>query len=210
MTTAAEIATLIKLDHFAASFARRKDKDLPFDPAALPNNLAVILDANFYIDAAQHKLPDAIKDFVTGRAIIHSSVVCSELAIAYGILDPEHKETPRNLKAIHAILSSIDETDIVSPNEIAWIKAGVISGTLARTQYGAKAKSALTKEENACRQGLRRRLMNDALIFLSASEANAILVSANIKDMDLMLQIIPNANILLYRPTPAKSTPGNE
>jgi hypothetical protein len=77
----------------------------------------------------------------------------------------------------------------------------VISGTLARIQYGAKAKSALTKEENACRQGLRRRLMNDSLIFLSASEANAILLSANIKDMDLMLRIIPNANILLYRPT---------
>jgi len=205
MSSAAEIAASIEPDKFTASIARRMDKDLPFDPTALPNDLPVILDASFYIDAAKQKLPKPIKAFVAGRTVRHSSVVCSELSITYGILDPEHEHSSRNLKAIHAILSSIDETNIVSPSPNAWIKAGVISGALARTQYGAKTRSALTPVEKCCQQGLRGRLLNDALIFLSAFEAGAILVSANIKDVDLMLRIVPIANVLLYRPLPAGS-----
>jgi predicted nucleic acid-binding protein len=202
MSSAAEIAASIEPDKFTASIARRMDKDLPFDPTALPNDLPVILDASFYIDAAKQKLPKPIKAFVAGRTVRHSSVVCSELSMTYGILYPEHKETSQ---AINAILSSIDETNIVFPSANAWIKAGVISGALARTQYGAKTKSALTPDQICCQQGLRRRLLNDALIFLSAFEAGAILVSANIKDIDLMLRIVPIANVLLYRPLPAGS-----
>jgi predicted nucleic acid-binding protein len=205
MSTAAEIAASIEPDKFTASIARRKDKDLPFDPTALPNDLPLILDASFYIDEAKQKLPQRIKAFVAGRTITHSSVVCSELSITYGILDPEHKETSRNLQAIHAILSSIDETNIVTPSANAWIKAGVISGALARTQYGVKTKSTPTPDEKNYQQGSRRRLLNDALIFLSAFETGAILVSANIKDIDLMLRIIPIANVLFYRPTQTAS-----
>jgi predicted nucleic acid-binding protein len=205
MSNAAEIAASIEPDEFTASIARRMDKDLPFDPTFLPNDLPVILDASFYIDAAKQKLPQPIKAFVAGRTITHSSVVCSELSMSYDILDREHKETAHNLEAIHDILSSIDETNIVTPSPSAWIKAGVISGALARTRYGAKTKSALTPVEKSCQQGLRRRLLNDALIFLSAFEAGAILVSANIKDIDLMLRIIPIANVLFYRPTQTAS-----
>jgi hypothetical protein len=41
-------------------------------------------------------------------------------------------------------------------------------------------------------------LLNDALIFLSADEADAVLVSRNVKDMDLLLQLRPNVRVLLY------------
>jgi hypothetical protein len=44
----------------------------------------------------------------------------------------------------------------------------------------------------------RRKLLNDALIFLSAHEADAVLVSRNVRDIDLLLQIRPDVRVLLY------------
>jgi len=44
----------------------------------------------------------------------------------------------------------------------------------------------------------RRKLLNDARIFLGAHEADAVLVSRNVTDMDLLLQLRPNVRVLHY------------
>ena len=44
------------------------------------------------------------------------------------------------------------------------------------------------------------KLINDALLFLSACEQGAILVSMNSRDMDLLLRFRPEAHVLLFRP----------
>jgi hypothetical protein len=73
---------------------------------------------------------------------------------------------------------------ILVPSDEVWIEASILAGVLARTQGVAKAD--------------RRRLLNDALLFLTAAETGAILISRNLKDLDLLLQMKPGVGVLLY------------
>ena len=75
-------------------------------------------------------------------------------------------------------------TRIITPSADAWIEAAVIAGILARVQGYPR--------EN------RRALLNDALMLLAAVEAGAVLISRNIRDMDLLLRFRPEASVLLY------------
>jgi hypothetical protein len=49
----------------------------------------------------------------------------------------------------------------------------------------------------------RRAVLHDALMLLAAIGADAVLISRNIRHMDLLLRFRPDARVLLYdRPTP--------
>ena len=77
----------------------------------------------------------------------------------------------------------------------------MLSGILARTQHGlARSRADLSAAERCCQDGLRRKLLNDALIFLAALEHGSILVSANAIDMNLLLKLRPDATVLLFQP----------
>ncbi|MCE2564784.1 hypothetical protein [Komagataeibacter sp. FNDCF1] len=197
--TAADIARQHDPDAYARAMARRPDTELPFDITAQPPDLPVMLDTNFYLRRLQGKLAPDLAAFVASRRILHSGVACSELAISAGILDPTHPATPHNRKVVLDMLDTIDRTDIVAPSAETWAEAGMIAGILARTQHLAKPKSTLTSAEACCQEGLRRKLINDTLLFLNAREQNAILVSMNRRDMDLLLRFRPDTSVLLFR-----------
>jgi hypothetical protein len=66
--------------------------------------------------------------------------------------------------------------------------------------YGSKPRSLpeiLARTQGVTRAD-RRRLLNDALLFLTAAETGAILISRNSKDLDLLLQMKPGVAVLLY------------
>ena len=44
----------------------------------------------------------------------------------------------------------------------------------------------------------RRKFLNDALLFLQAADAGAVMMSRNSRDLDLLLQIKPDVGVLLY------------
>jgi hypothetical protein len=187
-------------DAWTASFPRRSDDVLPFDLAAVPSHLSVMLDTDFYIDRLQRKVPLEVLGFVADRRVIHSAVAMQELTVTAGILDPAHSNTPVARQSIINLLGAIDITEVVPPGSASWIEAGMIAGILARTQHLNRSRKELSADEACCQQGLRRKLLNDALIFLSACEEEVCLVSANVKDMDLLLRFRPDAHVLLYRP----------
>lgn len=176
--TVADIVRRHDPDAFTGSLARRDDRDLPFDVAAMS--------------------PDLLA-FVEGRHILHSGVACAELAISAGILDPAHPGTAGNRASIMGLLQAIGGTDVVAPSAAVWAEAGMMAGILARTQHLARPKKGLSPAEAGCQEGLRRKLINDALLFLSACEQGAILVSMNSRDMDLLLRFRPKAHLLLFR-----------
>lgn len=77
----------------------------------------------------------------------------------------------------------------------------MLAGILARTQLGlARPKATLTPDQRCCQRGERRKVLNDALIFLTAQEQGAVLVTANRRDMDVLLRLGRGANVLLYQP----------
>ncbi len=191
---------------FTASLARRDDRDLPFEIATMPPNLPVMLDTNVYIQRLRRRLPMDVLAFIESRPVLHSGVACGELAISAGILDPTHPGTAENRATIMSLLQTISDTDVVQPSAAAWAEAGVIAGVLARTQHLVRPKKELSPVEVCCQEGLRRKLINDALLFLSADEQRAILVSMNSRDMDLLLRFRPKVYLLLFRP-PAADVP---
>lgn len=187
-------------DGFTRGLVTRAAAELPYDPAAFGHDLPVMLDTNAYIDQLKGKLPAGIARFIAGRALLHCSIALQEIAISIGIMDPANPATPTHRPPLVQLLENIHQRDCVAPSPAAWIEAGMLAGILARTQLGlARPKGTLTPDQACCQRGERRRLLNDALIFLTAQEQGAVLVTANRKDMDLLLRFGRGARVLLYR-----------
>lgn len=202
MTTAADAAWAHDPDAVTRAYPRRADRLLPFDPATMPPDAPVMLDTNVYIARAQDRLPDHIVHVIAARTVLHCGVALSELSISAGLLDPKDKRTSRYREPLRALLDAIDLLDCRSPGAAAWAEAGMLAGLLARTQLGlGQSRRTLSAVETCCQAGRRRALLNDALIFLTAREAGAVLVSANVADIDLLLRFRPDTAVLLYRPS---------
>jgi predicted nucleic acid-binding protein len=157
---------------------------LPFDSSAVPPGLPVILDTTVYIDALKGKLPRQIAQLLADRAVLHSATACAELALSLGHLDPSHPDTWRHASPLLQTLQRMPPERVVAPSADAWIEAALIAGTLARTQGYPKE--------------VRRRLLYDAILLLTAREAGAVLATRNVKDMDLLLQLRPEAKAVFY------------
>jgi predicted nucleic acid-binding protein len=143
-----------------------------------------MLDTTVYIDAQKAKLPQELAARLATAEIVHSAVALGEIAANLGLLDPAHTGTPGVSQVMRETLARAAPERTISPSTEAWLEASVLAGILARTQR-------FPKED-------RRKLLNDALIFLSAHEAGAVLVSRNLKDMDLLLRLRPDVPVLLY------------
>jgi predicted nucleic acid-binding protein len=154
----------------------RPKRELPYDPAAVPPDASLLLDTTVYIDQLKGHLPAALVALISSRVIVHGAPVLAELAVTVGVLDP--------LEPILDTLRHIPPQRIVTPSEEAWLEGAVLAGILGRTQ-------GIAKEH-------RRKFLNDVLMFLLAAEVDAILVSRNAHDVDLLLQMKPGAGVLLY------------
>jgi hypothetical protein len=187
---------------YATTLRYRPDTALPFDPAAAPS-LPLLLDTTFYLHRGSGKLPPGIRALIASRRhMVHNcGVACAELAISIGLLDPADPRTTTTIGAIRAHLDQMAEDRTVAPSASAWTEAAVLAGILARIQGLAVAKRALNPDQACCQEGHRRKLLLDALIYLTAVEQDMLLISANVRHMDLLLQLHPTRNVLLYRPT---------
>lgn len=166
---------------YVRRLAYRSRDELPFDLGDVPADAVLMLDATVYVDAQKSKVPPGLARRLAGSEIRHSAIALGELAADLGLLDPRHPGTPGVLLET---LHHVDPTRTVAPSPDAWLEASLLAGILARTQ-------GLPRPD-------RRKLLNDALIFLSAEEQQAVLVSRNVRDFDLLLQLRPDVQVLLY------------
>ncbi|MEA2772921.1 MAG: hypothetical protein QOD93_5883 [Acetobacteraceae bacterium] len=154
-------------------------------PHAVPDDAVLLLDTTVYIDGMKRiGLPSDIQALLANHTVCHSSICVGELAFGFGRLDPNHVDTARNRSAIAAILDRFTPESFVDLSPAGWARAGVMAGSLARTQGFA--------------QDRRRALLLDAALFVTAQESGTTLVSGNLSDMDLLLQIGGKADVLLY------------
>ena len=185
-----------------ATLRYRTDTALPFDPAASPG-LPLLLDTTFYLHRSTGKVPQSIRALIASRRhMVHNcGVVCAELAISVGLLHPSDTRTATTIAAIRSHLDQMVKDKTVAPSASAWTEAAVLAGILARTQGLAVSKRTLNPDQACCQEGRHRKLLLDALIYLTAVEQDMLLISANVRHMDLLLQLHPTRNVLLYRPT---------
>lgn len=165
--------------------SHRPDSELPIiGDTALPGQ-ELLLDTNVYIHGLQGKAPEVVADLLDLRQVNHSSVAMQELMHTVGALDPNHPGTSGAIKRIGTTIEAMPAHRIFTPDADLLGRAAVLSGMLSRLQ-GYDKDSKL-------------RALQDCLLFLQAQKLGFVVLTANIRDFDLLLQLIPAGRVLMYR-----------
>jgi predicted nucleic acid-binding protein len=144
----------------------------------------LLLDTTVYIDELQGKLSRDVELALRSASLWHSTVTECELSGVVGLLNPDHPDT---LNAISQVLASIERRPvhrIVNPDREVWREAGIVAGFIARVRQYGRAE--------------RRKALNDALIFLSAARDGLTVLTRNVSDFDLLMQLAPYGRVLFY------------
>jgi predicted nucleic acid-binding protein len=145
----------------------------------------LLYDTTVYIDILQDQFPMAGQFILRAVDAWHSPVTEAELAAAVGLLDPSHPQTQQLVNKIAGVIDQRPAQRTIAPDVMVWRDAGILSGILARLQGFDKSQ--------------RRRLLNDALLFVTARRHGCTLLTRNISDFDLMQQLEPAGKVLFYR-----------
>jgi len=155
---------------------RPRDKLVGVADIGLSGRPLLVPDTNIYIMSAAGTLPEEARLLVERSLLFHCSVCLAELATGVANFDPSSSgwRTVRDHYA--ALFDAVPGSRLLTPDHQLWIEAGVIAGTLARTQNFQKHQ--------------RKECLNDALIYLTAAKAGLSVLTANRDEFDLIQQIV--------------------
>jgi len=174
----------LKPEKHQKALAYRNRSQLQFLKNLKPPFPKLLLDTTVYIDALQGRLPDDVEVALRIGSLWHSSVTEAEMAALVGLLDPTRKDTANVIAQVAASIELRPEHRILTPDRDTWREAGILAGLLARLQrYG--------KNE-------RRKALNDALIFLTAARNGCVVLTRNVADFDLLMQLDSTGQAVFY------------
>lgn len=186
MTTTLEGALRrVKPEKRKAQLAPRPDSalvraaDLPLAPRP-----ALVPDTNVYIANAAGRLSERVASLVHASLQFHVSVCLAEIAVGIAHLDPQAPALAKARAYYARIVGAIPRSRLLVPDEDVWVEAGVIAGTLARTQNLQPSQ--------------RQAMLNDALIFLTAAKAGLPVLTADRDGFDLIQQLAPRGRFVFY------------
>jgi predicted nucleic acid-binding protein len=164
---------------------RRADSELDFLETIRVKPAKLLYDTTVYIDVLRDQFPMTGQLMLRAVEAWHSPVTEAELISAVGLLEPHHSRTRPVIDKIAAVIDQRPMQRTIVPDVIVWREASILSGILARLQGFDK--------------GQRRRLVNDALLFVTARRHGCTLLTRNVSDFDLMQQLEPAGRVLFYR-----------
>ena len=164
---------------------RRPDSELEFIETTTFRPAKLLYDTTVYIDILQYRFPRAGEFMLRAVEAWHSAVSEAELAAACGMLEPAHPGTRNVIDEITAVIDHRPLQRTITPDPATWREAGILSGLLARLQgYG--------KDQ-------RRRVLNDALVYVTARRFGCAVLTRNIGDFDFLQQLDPSGYVVFYR-----------
>ena len=167
------------------TLARRADRELPFVDEKVIGGQGLLLDTCVYIDQMQDRSPPVLDDLIAHRQVNHSTVAIQELMHTVGILNPSDARTAGVVAEIGALIKTMPPHRIFAPDIDVLGRAALLSGMLCRLQgYGKDGKL---------------RALNDCVLFLQAQKLGLVVLTANVGDYDILLQLIPLGRTLFYR-----------
>jgi hypothetical protein len=167
------------------TLARRSDDELPFVKENLIGGQGLLLDTCVYIDQMQDRSPQMLDDLIAQRQINHSTVAIQELMHTVGVLDPSDRRTAGVIALIGKQIKAMPPHRIFAPDMEVLGRAALLSGILCRLQ-GYERDGKL-------------RALQDCVLFLQAQRLGLVVLTANISDYDILLQLIPIRRVLFYR-----------
>jgi predicted nucleic acid-binding protein len=144
----------------------------------------LLLDTNVYINRAAGRLAAPLRAVIDQAMLFHCSVALGELATGVANADPAHARWPAVRDHYRELFVSVPSSRLVTPDPQIWADAGLIAGTLARTQGFPPHQ--------------RKECLNDALIFLTAAKAGLPVLTANRGEFDLIQQLAPEGRFVHY------------
>jgi predicted nucleic acid-binding protein len=164
---------------------RRPDSALEFIETTASRPAKLLYDTTVYIDILQDRFPKEGELMLRAVDAWHSPVTEAELAAACGLLDPDHSQTRKVIEEIAALIDRRPVQRTVMPDQKVWREAGILSGILARLQIYERDQ--------------RRRILNDALLYVSARRSGCTVLTRNTSDFDFLQQLEPTGRVLFYR-----------
>lgn len=167
------------------SLARRPDEGLPFASEEDLAGQPLLLDTCVYIDQMQGRAPSLVEQLVAIRQVNHSTIAIQELTHTVGVLDPNDRRTPAVIAQVRAQIEAMPEHRVFVPDAEVLGRAALLAGILARLQgYSRDA---------------RQKALHDCVLFLQAQKLGFTVLTANVAEFDLLLQLIPTGRALFYR-----------
>lgn len=167
------------------ALARRSDNELPF---VNPNSIGgqgLLLDTSVYIDQMQDRSPRILYDLIAQRQVNHSTVAIQELMHTVGALNPSDARTATVIDVIGKQIRGMPPHRIFAPDTDVLGRVALLSGILCRLQ-GYEKDGKL-------------RAHQDCVLFLQAQKLGLVVLTANVGDYDILLQLIPTGRALFYR-----------
>jgi hypothetical protein len=167
------------------TLARRGDDELPFVNPNLIAGQELLLDTCVYVDQMQGRSPSVLEGLIAQRQVNHSTVAIQELMHTVGVLSPSDTRTAGVVAEIGKQIKAMPPHRIFAPDGEALGRAALLSGILCRLQgYGKDSKL---------------RALQDCVLFLQAQRLGLVVLTANVSDYDILLQLIPMGRALFYR-----------
>lgn len=167
------------------TLARRGDSELPFASEEAIAGGALILDTCVYIDQMQGRAPNLVSKLIGARTVNHSTVAVQELMHAVGVLKPDDPRTPAAIASIGLQIRAMPPHRLFEPDTETLGRAALLSGLLCRLQ--------------GYQDDARLKALQDCVLFLQALKLGLTVLTANIREFDLLLQLVPAGRVLLYR-----------
>jgi predicted nucleic acid-binding protein len=168
-----------------STLARRRDDQLPFVDTGPITGQGLLLDTCVYIDQMQGRSPQVLDDLIAQSQVDHSTVAIQELMNTVGVLDPSDARTPAVVVEIGRLVKAMPSHRVFAPDVEVLGRAALLSGILCRLQ-GYERDGKL-------------RALPDCMLFLKAQKLDLVVLTANVGDYDILLQLIPAARVLFYR-----------
>ena len=145
---------------------------------------AFVIDTNVYIHRAAGRLPESVRSLIDHGVIYHCSVCLAEFALGLGKRDPRAPGWADVEAYQIALLDSLIDSRILTPDPDIWVEAGLIAGVLARTQGYQPHQS--------------KDCLNDALIYLTAAKSGLPVLTENRDDFDLIQQVAGRGHFIWF------------
>lgn len=181
----ARLLRRIKPDKIAAPLEPRADTELPFAEQQQTFGPPLLLDTCVYLHVLKGQTPPAADRLISGRTILHSAVAVAELTHRFGRRPPANERERAARLRLAAAIEAMPARRVHAPGTPAWAEAGILAGLLQRM------RTLPSDSARAC--------LDDALLLVQARDQGAALLTANVRDFDILLQLVPAAQVVFYR-----------
>jgi predicted nucleic acid-binding protein len=143
----------------------------------------LVPDTAIYIEVASGRLSPAARALLADAIQFHCVVALSELMQGVAMHDPGRPDHAAVRRYYADLIRAVPASRLLVPDDDAWMRAGVMTGTLARTQ--------------GYQPHQRKELMADALIYLSAVKAGLAILTPNAGDFGLLQQLDGTGRVIV-------------